>query len=153
MRGYIMPSDYCPECDEHMLHRERLSNLHDKLDELKSDITEANKYYPKIESALNQLISLQEAIRESTTINKELFGRIDKLKDEFYELKLKIQSHQIFIDNIEENKKANTTMRNQIVVSLVMALLSAMGIAYMTVINIKSDIEARAKYTTESVKK
>lgn len=146
-------SNFNTACDEHLAHRERLDNLSGKIDDLKAEMHEGTKYYAKIETALNQLISLQEAIRESTAVNKELFHKVDVLKEELYELKLKIQSHQMYIDSLEENRKANVSLRNQIVGALVVALLGAMGIAYLTVINIKSDIDARAKYQTESVRR
>jgi len=100
-----MSEQFCDDCGEHLLHREKIDAINKKIDEVKDVIGKLGEYLPKIDTALNQVISIQDSIRESAKTSKDLYQKIDALTTTVNSQALQLKEHDIFIKNSAEDKK------------------------------------------------
>lgn len=113
-----MNDKFCDDCGEHLVHREQISSINKKFDEIKDVISKLAEYLPKIDTALHQVINIQESQRESTRTSKDLYNKIDTLTSIVNSQSLQLKEHDIFIKNSAEDKKDLKNIYRSILVGI-----------------------------------
>lgn len=113
-----MDNKFCDDCAEHLVHREQISSINKKFDEIKDVISKLAEYLPKIDHALNQVINIQESLRESARTSKDLYQKIDMLTSTVNSQALQLKEHDIFIKNSAEDKKDLKNIYRSILVGI-----------------------------------